>query len=136
MQDPYFIRIRVVYDLRKPVIKAIMLWRKSFTAGEMSLTLSDLEFRMTRASVINENKLEYQKAINAVKEKTKQYEQYGENKMSVWTKFTSWLNGWPEGGRDSQRVQQKEVQKNTTSKPKAKKAVGLKPKKKKKITKK
>ena len=136
MQDPYFIRIRVVYDLRKPVIKAIMLWSKTFTAGEMSLTLSDLEFRLSRASAINENKLEYQKAINAVKEKTKQYEQYGENKMSVWTKFTSWFNGWPEGGRDSQRVQQKEVQKNTTSKPKAKKAVGLKPKKKKKTTKK
>ena len=56
--------------------------------------------------------------------------------MSVWTKFTSWLNGWPEDGKDSQRVQQKQVQKNTTSKPKAKKAVGLKPKKKKKITKK
>ena len=125
-----------MYDLRKPVIKAIMLWRKSFTAGEMSLTLSDLEFRLSCASVINENKLEYQKAINAVKEKTKQYEQYGENKMSAWTKFTAWLNGWPEGGRDSQRVQQKEVQKNSTSKPKAKKAVGLKPKKKKKTTKK
>ena len=113
-----------------------MLWSKTFTAGEMSLTLNDLEFRLSRASAINENKLEYQKAINAVKEKTKQYEQYGENKMSAWTKFTAWLNGWPEGGRDSQRVQQKEVQKNTTSTPKAKKAVGLKPKKKKKITKK
>ena len=129
MQDPYFIRIRVVYDLRKPVIKAIMLWRKSFTAGEMSLTLSDLEFRLSRASVINENKLEYQKAINAVKEK--QYEQYGENKMSAWTKFTAWLNGWPEGGRDSQRIQQKTEEPKKTSKPKAKKAVGLKPKKKK-----
>ena len=54
--------------------------------------------------------------------------------MSVWTKFTSWLNGWPEDGKDTQRVQQKEVQKKTTGKPKAKKAAGLKPKKKKKTT--
>ena len=66
MEDPYFIRTKVVYDLQKPIIKAVMEWNKTFTAGEMSLTLKDLKFRLSQASDINENKEEYLKAINEV----------------------------------------------------------------------
>lgn len=66
MEDPYFIRTKVVYDLQKPIIKAVMEWKKTFTAGEMSLTLKDLKFRLSQASDINENKEEYLKAINEV----------------------------------------------------------------------
>jgi hypothetical protein len=43
--DPYFIRTRIVYDIQKPIIKAVMEWKKTFTAGEMSLTLRELKFR-------------------------------------------------------------------------------------------
>jgi len=64
--DPYFIRTRIVLDLQKPIIKAVMEWRKIFTAGEMSLTLRELKFRLSQADVINENKEEYLKAINEV----------------------------------------------------------------------
>ena len=67
MTDPYFIRIKKVYDLQKTVIiKAVMEWREVFTAGEMSLTLKDLKFRLSQADSINENKEEYLKAINEV----------------------------------------------------------------------
>ena len=66
MTDPYFIRTRIVLDLQKPIIKAVMEWKKTFTAGEMSLTLKDLKFRLSQASDINENKEEYLKAINEV----------------------------------------------------------------------
>jgi hypothetical protein len=67
--DPYFIRIRIVYDLQKPIIKAVMEWKKCFTAGQMSLTLKDLKFRLSKADDMGENKKEYLKAINEV-EKT------------------------------------------------------------------
>ena len=67
--DPYFIRIRIVYDLQKPIVKAVMDWKKCFTAGQMSLTLKDLKFRLSKADDIGENKEEYLKAINEV-EKT------------------------------------------------------------------
>ena len=67
LTDPYFIRIKKVYDLQKTVIiKAVMEWREVFTAGEMSLTLKDLKFRLSQADSINENKEEYLKAINEV----------------------------------------------------------------------
>ena len=67
MTDPYFIRIKKVYDLQKTVIiKAVMEWKEVFTAGEMSLTLKDLKFRLSQADSINENKEEYLKAINEV----------------------------------------------------------------------
>ena len=67
MTDPYFIRIKKVYDLQKTVIiKAVMEWKEVFTAGEMSLTLKDLKFRLSQADAINENKEEYLKAINEV----------------------------------------------------------------------
>jgi len=65
--DPYFIRTRIVYDIQKPIIKADMEWKKTFTAGEMSLTLRELKFRLSQADVINENKEEYMKAITEVK---------------------------------------------------------------------
>ena len=65
--DPYFIRTRIVYDLHKPIIKAVMEWKKTLTAGEMSLTLRELKFRLSQAYVINENKEEYMKAITEVK---------------------------------------------------------------------
>ena len=65
--DPYFIRTRIVYDIQKPIIKAVMEWKKTFTAGEMSLTLRELKFRLSQADVINENKEEYMKAITEVK---------------------------------------------------------------------
>ena len=65
--DPYFIRPRIVYDIQKPIIKAVMEWKKTFTAGEMSLTLRELKFRLSQADVINENKEEYMKAITEVK---------------------------------------------------------------------
>ena len=64
--DPYFIRTRIVYDLHKPIIKAVMEWKKTLTAGEMSLTLRELKFRLSQAYVINENKEEYMKAITEV----------------------------------------------------------------------
>ena len=64
--DPYFIRTRIVYDIQKPIIKAVMEWKKTFTAGEMSLTLRELKFCLSQADVINENKEEYLKAINEV----------------------------------------------------------------------
>ena len=67
MTDPYFIRIKKVYDLQKTVIiKAVMEWKEVFTAGEMSLTLKNLKFRLSQADSINENKEEYLKAINEV----------------------------------------------------------------------
>ena len=66
MTDPYFIRTKIVYDLQKPIIKAVMEWKEVFTAGEMSLTLKDLKFRLSQADTINENKEEYLKAINKV----------------------------------------------------------------------
>ena len=145
--DPYFIRTRIVYDIQKPVIKAVMEWKNTLTAGEMSLTLSDLEFRLLRASDISENKLEYQKAINAVKEKQYERDQNmvpnGEKNMSnnVWAKFTTWLGDcfapWSTlSSPPVEKTQKVEEPKKTTSKPKAKKPVGLKPKKKKKTTKK
>ncbi len=65
--DPYFIRTRIVYDIQKLIIKAVMEWKKTFTAGEMSLTLRELKFRLSQADVINENKEEYMKAITEVK---------------------------------------------------------------------
>jgi hypothetical protein len=43
-----------------------MEWKEVFTAGEMSLTLKDLKFRLSQADSINENKEEYLKAINEV----------------------------------------------------------------------
>ena len=64
--DPYFIRTRIVYDIQKPIIKAVMEWKKTFTAGEMTLTLRELKFRLSQADVINENKEEYMKAITEV----------------------------------------------------------------------
>jgi len=67
LTDPYFIRIKKVYDLQKTVIiKAVMEWKEVFTAGEMSLNLKDLKFRLSQADSINENKEEYLKAINEV----------------------------------------------------------------------
>ena len=66
MTDPYFIRIKKVYDLQKPIIKAVMEWKEVNTRGEMSLTLKNLKFRLSQADSINENKEEYLKAINKV----------------------------------------------------------------------
>ena len=43
-----------------------MEWKEVNTAGEMSLTLKDLKFRLSQADAINENKEEYLKAINEV----------------------------------------------------------------------
>ena len=45
-----------------------MEWKEVFTAGEMSLTLKDLKFRLSQADAINENKEEYLKAINEVED--------------------------------------------------------------------
>ena len=64
--DPYFIRTRIVYDLKKTVIKAVMEWKNSFTFSQTPLTLKDLKFRLSKADDINENKDEYLKAINEV----------------------------------------------------------------------
>ncbi len=71
--DPYFIRIRIVYDLQKPIVKAVMDWKKCFTAGQMSLTLKHLKFRLSKADDIGENKEEYLKAINEVEKEIKEY---------------------------------------------------------------
>ena len=72
MTDPYFIRIKKVYDLQKTVIiKAVMEWKEVNTAGEMSLTLKNLKFRLSQADSINENKEEYLKAINEVEKEIK-----------------------------------------------------------------
>ena len=74
MTDPYFIRIKKVYDLQKTVIiKAVMEWKEVNTAGEMSLTLKNLKFRLSQADSINENKEEYLKAINEVEKEIKEY---------------------------------------------------------------
>ena len=64
--DPYFIRTRIVYDLQKPIVKAVMEWKNSFTFAQTSLTLKDLKFRLSNADSIAENKEEYLKAIDAV----------------------------------------------------------------------
>jgi hypothetical protein len=64
--DPYFIRIRIVYDLQKPIVKAVMEWKKSFTFAQTSLTLEQLKWRLSQADILNENKEEYLKAINEV----------------------------------------------------------------------
>ena len=64
--DPYFIRTRIVYDLQKPIVKAVMEWKNSFTFAKMSLTLKDLKFRLSNADSIAENKEEYLKAIDEV----------------------------------------------------------------------
>ena len=71
--DPYFIRLRIVYDLKKPIIKAVMEWKNSFTFAKTSLTLKDLKWRLSKADDINENKEEYLKAINEVEKKIKEY---------------------------------------------------------------
>jgi len=64
--DPYFIRIRIVYDLQKPIVKAVMEWKQSFTFAQTSLTLEQLKWRLSQADILNENKEEYLKAINEV----------------------------------------------------------------------
>ncbi len=69
--DPYFIRIRIVYDLQKPIVKAVMEWKNSFTFAKTSLTLKDLKFRLSNADNIAENKEEYLKAIDAVEKSIK-----------------------------------------------------------------
>ena len=71
--DPYFIRIRIVYDLQKPIIKAVMDWKNCFTASQQSLTLEQLEWRLSQADTIAENKEEYLKAINEVKKEIERY---------------------------------------------------------------
>ena len=64
--DPYFIRIRIVYDLQKPIVKAVMEWKQSFTFAQTSLTLEQLKWRLSQAKTIGENKEEYLKAIKEV----------------------------------------------------------------------
>ena len=67
--DPYFVRTKIVYPKSlqdTPIVKAVMEWRKVFTAGEVTLTLEVLKFRLSQADIINENKEEYIKAINAI----------------------------------------------------------------------
>ena len=71
--DPYFIRTRIVYDLQKPIIKAVMEWKKCFTFAQTSLTLKDLKWRLSQADSIGENKEEYLKAINEVEKEIKEY---------------------------------------------------------------
>ena len=71
--DPYFIRTRIVYDLQKPIIKAVMEWKESFTFAQTSLTLKDLKWRLSQAVSIGENKEEYLKAINEVENEIKEY---------------------------------------------------------------
>jgi hypothetical protein len=71
--DPYFIRIRIVYDLQKPIIKAVMEWKKCFTFAQVSLTLEQLKWRLSQAKTIGENKEEYLKAINEVEKEIKEY---------------------------------------------------------------
>ena len=71
--DPYFIRTRIVYDLQKPIIKAVMDWKNCFTASQQSLTLEQLEWRLSQADTIAENKEEYLKAINEVKKEIERY---------------------------------------------------------------
>ena len=66
MSDPYFIRIRTVYDKKTPIVKAVMKWKKVFTASETSLTLEQLRWRLSQADSIGENKEEYLMAINAI----------------------------------------------------------------------
>jgi basic membrane lipoprotein Med (substrate-binding protein (PBP1-ABC) superfamily) len=75
--DPYFIRTRIVYDLQKPIVKAVMEWKNSFTFAKMSLTLKDLKFRLSNADSIAENKEEYLKAIDEVEKRI--YEKTQEN---------------------------------------------------------
>ena len=69
MKDPQFVRIRIVYDLQTPITKAIMDWKKCFTAGQQSLTLEQLEWRLSQADSIGENKEEYLKAIKEIKKR-------------------------------------------------------------------
>ncbi len=71
--DPYFIRTRIVYDLQKPIIKAVMEWKECFTFAQTSLTLKDLKWRLSQADSIGENKEEYLKAINEVEKEIKEY---------------------------------------------------------------
>ena len=65
--------------------------------------------------------------------------------MTIWSKFTSWLSGWPEGTNENKKMKkdeelfrkekiiEKSVQESHTRK--AKKPRGLNPKKKKKTRK-
>ena len=71
--DPYFIRTRIVYDLQKPIIKAVMEWKECFTFAKTSLTLKDLKWRLSQADSIGETKEEYLKAINEVEKEIKEY---------------------------------------------------------------
>jgi len=71
--DPYFKRTRIIYDQQKPVVKAVMEWKKCFTAGEVSLTLKDLKFRLSQVNTSGENKEEYLKAINEVEKEIERY---------------------------------------------------------------
>jgi hypothetical protein len=64
--DPYFIRIRIVYDLQKPIVKAVMEWKKCFTFAQVSFTLEQLKWRLSQAKTIGENKEEYLKAIHEI----------------------------------------------------------------------
>jgi len=63
---------------------------------------------------------------------------------SLWTKFTAWLSGWPEGTKEAKKMKEdeelfrkeeiieKSVKESQARKEKVKKPKGLKPKKKKK----
>ncbi|MCH2405402.1 MAG: hypothetical protein MK200_04340 [Nitrosopumilus sp.] len=49
---------------------------------------------------------------------------------SLWTKFTAWLSGWPEGTKEDKKIKEDSV-----VIPKPKKSKGLNPKKKKRVKK-
>ena len=57
---------------------------------------------------------------------------------SLWTKFTAWLSGWPEGTKEAKKLKEddalfvEEKSKSKTKPKKSKKPKGLAPKKKKK----
>ena len=63
----------------------------------------------------------------------------------LWTKFTSWLSGWPEGSKEDKKIKadeehfkKEEIIKQSVKESKARKAKkpkGLNPKKKKKVRK-
>ena len=64
---------------------------------------------------------------------------------SLWTKFTAWLSGWPEGTKEAKKIKEDEelfrqeeiIDKSVKESQarKAKKPKGLNPKKKKKVKK-
>ena len=53
--------------------------------------------------------------------------------MTLWSRFTSWISGWPEGAKERiQNAGKEEVEEELPKKKSTKKPKGLNPKKKKK----